>query len=296
MIINVKSSIIMRSFIKTLFLFFTIFITFILKSHAQFVFKDKTQNEKIAEIFNTYQNIDSIYIQYKDKAPSTLFIYEPLKEKYSNPNITKDITTYNVDFEGDQLWLQQDYNLIYQFIFQDELESEIQKTTDKEDYTLTITPKKSAIRSFLQSGGVGAVINSKKKLDFIKLLNTNYIDCTDVITDSILIIQAVILRNGEIGENEIIYGKSKFLYNYFMKTYHYFETSQPVEKEDRRGFQNGNEKWLFKPRISNTQRTSLIDIYLRLNPDKTFTLSAQGNYRRLKIKNYLINLNDPIFY
>ncbi|QRY57232.1 hypothetical protein [Sphingobacterium siyangense] len=286
----------MRGFVKTLFIFFVIFISFILKNYAQSVFKNKTQNEKINEIFNTYQNIDSIYIQYKDKAPSVLFVYEPLKEKHSNPYITKDITTYKVDFEGDKLWLQRDYNLLYQFIFQDELESEIEKTTDKKDYTLMITSKKSAISSFLQSGGVGAVINPKKKQDFIKLLNTNYIGCADVITDSILIIQAVILRNGEIGENEIIYGKSKFLYNYFMKTYLNFVANQPAKKEDHRNFQNKNDKWLFKPRISNTQRTSLIDIYLRLNPDKTFTVSTQGNYRLLKIKDYHINPNDPIFY
>ncbi|NJI72252.1 hypothetical protein HCX49_03450 [Sphingobacterium kitahiroshimense] len=286
----------MRCFIKTLFLLFIIFGTSILKNYGQSVFKNNSQNEKIAEIFNTYQNIDSIYLQYEDKAPSTLFIYEPLKEKHSNPYITKDITTYKVDFEADQLWLNQDYKLIYQFIFQDELESEILKTTDKKDYTLTITSKKSAIRDFLQSGGVGAVINPHKKLDFINLLNTNYRDCTDVIKDSVLIIQAVILRNGEIGDNEIIYGKSRFLYNYFMKTYYSFEASQPIQKKDSRDFQNRNEKWLFKPRISNTQRTSLIDIYLRLNPDKTFTLSAQGNYRRLKIKDYHKNPNDPIFY
>lgn len=286
----------MRCFIKTLFLFYIIFATSILKNYGQSVFKNNAQNEKIAEIFNTYQNIDSIYLQYEDKAPSTLFIYEPLKEKHSNPYITKDITTYKVDFEGDQLWLDQDYKLIHQFIFQDELESEIQKTTDKEDYTLTITSKKSAFNDFLQSGGVGAVINPQKKQDFIKLLNTNYRDCTDVIKDSVLIVQAFILRNGEIGDNEIIYGKSEFLYNYFMKTYHSFEASQPLQKNDRRDFQNRNEKWLFKPRISNTQRTSLIDIYLRLNPDKTFTFSAQGNYRRLKIKDYHKNPNDPIFY
>lgn len=286
----------MKDLIKTLFLFYVIFGTFILKSYGQSVFKNNAQNEKIAKIFNTYKNIDSIYIQYQDKSPSTLFIYEPLNEKHSNTHVTKDITTYKVDFEGDQLWLEQDYNLIYKFIFQDELESEIQQTTDKEDYTLTITSKKSAIRDFLQSGGVGAVINPPKKQDFIKLLNSNYKDCTEVITDSVLIIQAVIDRIGGIQNNEILYGKSKFLYNYFMKTYHLFEASQPVKKEERRDFPNRNEKWLFKPRISNTQRTSLIDIYLRLNPDRTFTLSAQGNYRSLKIKDYHINPNDPIFY
>ncbi|MEJ5092856.1 hypothetical protein, partial [Sphingobacterium faecium] len=75
----------MRCFIKTLFLFYIIFATSILKNYGQSVFKNNAQNEKIAEIFNTYQNIDSIYLQYEDKAPSTLFIYEPLKEKHSNP-------------------------------------------------------------------------------------------------------------------------------------------------------------------------------------------------------------------
>ncbi|QQD13966.1 hypothetical protein [Sphingobacterium sp. UDSM-2020] len=194
------------------------------------------------------------------------------------------------------MWLEQKYNLLYQFIFQDHLVSQVQKTKDKENYTLTITRRKSAIRDYLQSGGVGATLNLEKKQDFITLLNKNYKDCTNVITDSVLIIQAVINRIGGIQNSEIIFGKSEPLYQYLMKTYHYFEASQPVQEKIRKNFPNRNVKWLFKPRVSNTQRTSLIDIYLRLNPDKTFTLSAEGNYRRLKIKDYQEAPYDPIFY
>lgn len=71
----------MKNLKKTLFLFFIIFGTSILNSHAQSVFKNDIQNKKIDEIFDIYRNIDSIYIQYQDNTPFTLFIYEPLEGK-----------------------------------------------------------------------------------------------------------------------------------------------------------------------------------------------------------------------
>jgi len=287
----------MKDFIKTLFLFFIIFGTSILNSHAQSVFKNDTQNKKISEIFDTYQNIDSIYIEYINNIPTFLFLYEPLEGKSSNPDLKRKSTIYSLDFEGDKLCLEKQNDLLYQFIFQDQLGSEIQKSSEKKNFNLVITSKKSVVQDIFQSGpGASAILNPEKKQDFITLLNTNYKDCTDFITDSVLIIQAVINRIGGIQNSEIIYGKSESLYQYFMKTYQYFEASQPVQEKIRKNFPNRNVKWLFKPRISNTQRTSLIDIYLRLNPDKTFTLSAEGNYRRLKIKDYQEDPNDPIFY
>lgn len=287
----------MKNFIKTLFLFSTIFGTSILNSHAQSVFNNNAQNKKIAEIFDRYQNLDSIYIEYINNTPTFLFLYEPLKEKPTNPYIKNKLTTYKVDFEGDQLWLKQDYNLLYQFIFQDQLLSEIQKPKERKKFNLVITPKKSVVQDIFQSGpGASAILTPPKKQDFIKLLNMNYKDCVDVVTDSVLIIQAVISRDGALLDNAILYGKSEPLYHYFMKTYQNFEASKPVQKQDRKNYQNRNEKWLFKPRISNTQRSSLIDIYLRLNPDKTFTLTADGNYRTLKIKDYQQTPGDPIFY
>ncbi|MCS3557609.1 MULTISPECIES: hypothetical protein [unclassified Sphingobacterium] len=284
----------MKDFIKTLFLFFIIFGTSILNSHAQSVFKN---NKKISEIYDTYQNIDSIYIEYINNTPTFLFLYEPLEGKSSNPDLKRKSTIYSLDFEGDKLCLELQYNLLYRFIFQDQLGSEIQKSNEKKNLNLVITSKKSVVQDIFPSGpGASAILNPENKQDFITLLNTNYKDCTDVITDSVLIIQAVINRIGGIQNSEIIYGKSEPLYQYLMKTYHYFEASQPVQEKIRKNFPNRNVKWLFKPRVSNTQRTSLIDIYLRLNPDKTFTFSAEGSYRRLKIKDYQEDPNDPIFY
>ncbi len=284
----------MKNLKKTLFLFFIIFGTSILNSHAQSVFKN---NKKISEIYDTYQNIDSIYIEYINNTPTFLFLYEPLEGKSSNPDLKRKSTIYSLDFEGDKLCLELQYNLLYRFIFQDQLGSEIQKSNEKKNFNLVITSKKSVVQDIFQSGpGASAILNPENKQDFITLLNTNYKDCTDVITDSVLIIQAVINRIGGIQNSEIIYGKSEPLYQYLMKTYHYFEASQPVQEKIRKNFPNRNVKWLFKPRVSNTQRTSLIDIYLRLNPDKTFTLSAEGNYRRLKIKDYQETPYDPIFY
>lgn len=277
---------------KFLFLLLLTIGSFIENSCAQSAFKDSSDEKKIQAIFNTYKNIDSLDIVFFKNIPLLLYVDEPLEAELAYTGNKKKLTIYYLNFEGDQFWLKRRYNLLYDFVFQEELISKIKSPEHEEEFGIAITPKGSRIvdaSSYSSASGPGAFLNPQRKQDFIDLLNKNYLSKNEAVTDSVLIIQFATTRDGTLVQHEILHGhKESPLYKNFFKTYAEFNSKLPKERYPA-------TKGLVMPKMQNGERVGLIDFFIRLNPDRTFTVSAQGNDRDLKIKDFKNDPDNPLF-
>lgn len=281
----------MKKRMKFLFLLLLTFCSFIENSFAQSAFKATLDEKKVATIFNNYKNIDSLSIAFFRNQPIRLYISEP-KNKLSKHNGNNELTMYYLNFEGDQFWLKRKYSLLYDFVFQQELISKIVYSDYEREFGLVLTHNGSKIidgPNYSSASYPGARLNSTRKEDFIRLLNQNFTTKKVPAADSILIIQFATTRDGTLTQHEILYGhKASSLYENFLKTYAEFNSTLPKERYPA-------TKGLVLPKMQNGERVGLIDIFIRLNPDRTFTVSAQGNDRDLKIKEFKNDPDNPLF-
>ena len=281
----------MKKKMKILFLLLLIFGCFIENGCAQSAFKDSSDDKKIRAIFNTYKSIDSLNIVFFKNMPTLLYVDEPLEAEFLDQGNKKKLTIYYLNFEGDQFWLKRKYDLLYEFVSQKDFISKIEHPGHGKEFRVLLTPKSSKVidRAYSSASGPGAYLNPKRKQDFIDLLNKNYLSKNEAVTDSILIIQFATTRDGTLAQHEILYGhKGSSLYKNFLKTYAEFNSTLPKERYPA-------TKGLVLPKMQNGERVGLIDFFLRLNPDRTFTVSAQGNDRDLKIKDFKNDPDNPLF-
>lgn len=281
----------MKKKMKFLFLLLLTIGSFIENSCAQSAFKAASDNKKVETIFNNYKSIDSLNVVFFKNIPTLLYVNESLESGLSGPGKKKKLTIYYLNFEGDQFWLKKQYNLLYEFVSQKDFISKIAPPEHGREFRLLLTYKGSKVvdRAYSSASGPGAVLNSKRKQDFIRLLNRNYTTKKVPAADSILIIQFATTRDGTLGQHEILYGhKGSSLYKNFFKTYAEFNSTLPKERYPA-------TKGLVLPKMQNGERVGLIDIFIRLNPDRKFTVSAQGNDRDLKIKDFKDDPDNPLF-
>ncbi|PUV25099.1 hypothetical protein [Sphingobacterium athyrii] len=276
---------------KLLFLLLLFFCSVIENSCAQSAFKDSSDEKKVQAIFNTYKNIDSLNVVFFNNIPSLLYVDEPLEAELADTGNKKKLTIYYLNFEGDQFWLRKKYNLLNEFVSQKDFIFKVEHPGQGKEFRILLTRKGSKVvdRAYSSASGPGAVLNSKRKQDFIRLLNQNYTTKKVPAADSILIIQFATTRDGTLGQYEILYGhKGSSLYKNFLKTYAEFNSTLPKERYPA-------TKGLVLPKMQNGERVGLIDFFIRLNPDRTFTVSAQGNDRDLKIKDFKNDPDNPLF-
>ncbi|MEZ0454789.1 hypothetical protein ABTW24_24585 [Sphingobacterium thalpophilum] len=281
----------MKKNITILFLLLLVFGFFIENGCAQSAFKDSSDEKKLQAIFNTYKNIDSLNMVFFNNIPSLLYVDEPLEAELAYTGNKKKLTIYYLNFEGDQFWLRNKYNLLYDFVSQKDFISKVEHPGQGKEFRILLTRKGSKVvdRAYSSASGPGAFLNPQRKLDFIDLLNKNYLSKNEAVTDSILIIQFATTRDGTLAQHEILYGhKESPLYKNFFKTYAEFNSRLPKERYPA-------TKGLVLPKMQNGERIGLIEFFIRLNPDRTFTVSAQGNDRELKIKDFKNDPENPLF-
>ncbi|WP_293886958.1 MULTISPECIES: hypothetical protein [unclassified Sphingobacterium] len=273
----------------------TLFCVFALVSqltYGQKVFRSHSSDQKIADIFHQYPNLDSVAIIFTHDQPFLLYLDEAPAEGSINLDNSSRLrrmrSFYMLGFESDQFFLKRHYQELYEFIFQKRLISKINKDKDKEYLQISLTREGAFFRALDGPASPGAHFNKRRKQVFFDLLNTNLSAIKTPVVDSLLIIQAIVETDGWLLEpHEILYGTTGPLYDYFFKIYTDF-----FESKEKYLFTYG----LFMPKIEGgTPRRGLIDIYIRLNPDNTITMSAVGDYRKLMIKNYKKDPNNPVF-
>lgn len=263
-----------------------------LMTYGQKVFRSHSSDKKIADIFNEYPKLDSVAIIFSHDQPFLLYIDEaPTKDSINSNNsrrLKRIRSFYMLGFESDQFFLKRRYEDLYEFVFQKKLISKINKGKGKEYLQISLTREGAFFRALDGPASPGAHFNLKRKKAFFDLLNTGLSNMKTPIVDSLLILQAIVETDGWLLEpHEILYGSTGPLYDYFFRVYTDFS-----ESKEKYLYTYG----LFMPKIEGgTPRRGLVDIYVRLNPDNTITISAIGDYRKLLIKNYKKDPNNPVF-
>ncbi|MBE8721376.1 hypothetical protein [Sphingobacterium pedocola] len=268
--------------VRSLALFFIVFTQSysLLGQIDRIDFKDETIQDDIATIFATYEGIDSIRVDYFDGIPVNLDIYGIIDSiYYAGKTGILNYTFYNLNFEGDRFWVKKKYPMVYNLILSKNF---VHYTTLMESKTsgILLTKTHSYIAKATRFSTVVATPRAVKIKEFTEYLNQNYSEAIKLTRDSVLILQVVVEREGTMGETELLYGERGKFYDFVFGT-----------KESQFPFGR-----FFHPYLNNgTPRRSLADIYIRLNPDKTFTVSSTGRQRKLKIKNFKDDYNNPLF-
>lgn len=279
---------------------FSIFLTFLilqgysifLKAQVKVDFKNEELESSIHEIFNSYQDMDSIRVPFFNGVPMSVSIYRKSNPENPLSYVSENTVYYNLKFDGDCYLLKKQFPLLLKLVCLKSNAKKIGKVIKEKSPLLVFTKPQTYYFSLkTESGGSypTAQIKQDKLEELVTILNNNYKEEIVPTGDSVLIFQAVVNNDGSLlAEMELLYGKKDGFYEYFLSTYDYY-------MKDILTRINFREK-LYLPYLQNGQRRGLIDIFVRLNPDKTFTIAATGEGRKLKLKNYQDDPNNPIFY
>ncbi|MGJ1322436.1 hypothetical protein ACR780_07095 [Sphingobacterium faecium] len=271
----------MKIIIKTMLLVVLLSATNNVLGQQKVSYKNQIKRS-VDVIFATYEKIDSISIQFQDNEPKDLYIYVQ-RDSANIPNQTYRHIYYSaLDFQGDVCFIKKNYPLIYDLIFNKKLKASIKKPKDEKVFRIVIDRKNAYFRNNIHATSLNTSINKEILEKFLLFLNDNNKDLVIAPEDSILIFQAVVNRNGIIAENEALHGNKDQLYTYFFKNYEYFNKN--ILNSDKINIYSG----LIIPYTKGGRPfQSIIDVYIRANADKTFTISANGRERKLKIKKYV---------
>lgn len=256
---------------------------------AQLDFRDNRIQRAINDVFHSYDNIDSIVVGFDNNVPSGLSIFERSEDNTTRA-ISKKPIYYILSFEGDQYMLGKKLPAISRLIYSKRHIKRIRKAAQHDSFVWILTNEVSKFRS-LQRGvkGLHAEFKTEKLEELINVLNDNYYDSIVPTGDSVLIFQAVVEKDGTLAsELELLSGEKDAFYHYFMKTYDYY-VSQVLTKS----FYKAR---LYRPYLKSVQRRGLIDIFVQLNKDRTFSISGTGEARVFQLKNFTDDPKNPIFY
>lgn len=281
------------SFFLTYFLFGSILCSF---GQEKFTFSNSQIRKELKSIFAHDKRLDSFHLIIRDNNLSGLKVFgnTDLTTEYHNeieltsPVIYRQFSFYDLSFEGDLFFLKKDFPDIYQFVGNAKLKEQIKTVKENKFFVISVTPRKNYLIEFGQDF-MYAALNLRLFEDFIKELNLQYSSSKPIVKDSILIIQAVVNKSGRISDPAILYGSNSEIYRHFFKTYEdYNDKFFPYNK---RPYDS-----LIRPFLKDgTPMRSLIDIYLKLNSDDTFTVSGSGKLRKLKIPNFKNDPNNPVW-
>jgi len=138
------------------------------------------------------------------------------------------------------------------------------------------------------------IIKAPRLAQLIQQLNDNYDGSKILDKDSVIVFQSIVDRDGSFrdgdGNREILYGSKNPLYYYFLEVYQ--DLDKKLRYNERRNSYNGIIIPLTK---DGRPYVSLVDVYLKLNTDLTFTVSISARERKLKVKEYKKRPYDAMF-
>ncbi len=258
---------------------------------AQVNFNSIPIKKEINSILIANPKIDSIHIQFFQNTPSKLEIFKEsnLVRKYKN---RKDIFFYDLSFEGDKLLLSDDFPTIKNLLNKN-LATTIQKPETVKNFKLVIGKNYSQLRDSVPIYGLYPTMTPQRKKDLQNFLSSQYKEfAKEVFTkDSVLLFQAIVDKSGNLIQIELLKGRRSDFYNFILDSYRYYEKNILNKTNTTTG------KSLLLPAMLNGRPIrSLIDMYVRLNPNNTISISSNGIQRRLRIKNYQEKVKEPLIW
>jgi len=246
--------------------------------------------KEINDILTSRPTIDSIHLQFFQNKPSKLEIFE-ISRIAMKQNHRKESYFYDLSFEGDKLLLSDDFPSIKKLVDED-VASAIKKPDSMSNFLLVIGKNYAELRDSVPIYGLYPIMTQQRRKDLQDFLNSKYNESPSSFgKDSILLFQGEVDRGGNLGQIELLSGKKGAFYTFFLDNYAYY-----VENVFGKTRQLSRES-LIKPALLNGRPfRALIDIYVRLNPDNTISISSNGIERRLRIKNYKENKDEPLLW
>ena len=241
---------------------------------------EKSELEEIFQsAFSFEKDIDSVKLIYYDYEPRLFVIYNGKSIMSSRPKA--NFTIFDLDYEGDLLFLRTAHAQLHENLRSLKLKQENWSYQEKH-LGITISPK--LVRFSNPQGILVATAKPAKIKALEEYLTKNYNATITPPVDSILIVQAIVEKEtGALGQKEILRGEKGPFYDFVF------------------GKDPKHEKYMiyqgfFKPKImSGRVWRSFADIYVRLNPDGTFTVSTTAVGRKFMIKDYKDDPDNPIF-
>lgn len=250
---------------------------------------DTNLKKTIEALFATYNRLDSISIQFENNKAQHLYLYrKPTSENVPKYNYDH-IGYFSLEFEGDLYLLKKQYPMILEFLNDKKLLLKNGLPDKSVSVRLTIESNNSFLRKPIYASSVFARVNKTRMIEFMKLLHDNYNDSIIPPKDSTLIFQAVVDKAGNLGQTEVLQGNKNNFYDYLLNNYKNY-TKNLLPKTSSYIGENLISPYLTAGRPLN----SIIDIYVRLNSDKTFTVTGNGRERKLKLKNFTEDPNSPL--
>jgi len=261
------------------FLFICLFSTVLAQERITL---NKYVKHSLTEIFTNYNDVKRVQIVVRNDLAEAVYVDGPIDDDVLKGS--KNNTYFSLKYLGDLFFLKNKFPLIEQLVQNKQLVNSI----DRQDrnFILAVEAQSISIKP-LSDGSVFCGFRYSSQLKFQKKLNANYKETIVPSGDSILILQAIVNRDGSLGKKMLLHGdEDDKLYSYICDNY------QDYNQENKA---NLNRKGLFLPyRSGGTPFTSIIEIFVRLNPDRTFSVSGSGRERKLRIKDYKEDSNDPL--
>uniref|UniRef100_UPI0028A7F23C hypothetical protein n=1 Tax=Sphingobacterium athyrii TaxID=2152717 RepID=UPI0028A7F23C len=236
-------------------------------------------------IFENYPDVYGLQINFRNDIAESIYIIGKNKDNILKGSKYK--TYYSLKYSGDLFFLKKKFPLIDKFVRSNRLADNIKVHERERNFVLVVEPLSTSIKPLSDTEPIYCGFRHSSLLEFTKLLNNHFKDGIIPSGDSILIIQAIVNKDGALGKKMLLHGnEDDKLYSYICDNY------QDYNQENKA---NLNEKGLFLPYLSGGRPfTSIIEIFVRLNPDKTFTVNGSGRERKLRIKGYEGGPNDPL--
>ncbi|WP_294347380.1 hypothetical protein [uncultured Sphingobacterium sp.] len=243
---------------------------------------NKSVKDCLTEIFAKYNDVKRMQIVVRNDLAEAVYVDGPIDDDVLKGS--KNNTYFSLKYLGDLFFLKKQYPLIEKLTKNKELMNSI----DRQDrnFILTLEAQSISIKPPFD-GSVFCGLRYSSQLEFQKKLNANYKETIVPFGDSILILQAIVNRDGSLGKKMLLHGdEDDKLYSYICDNY------QDYNQENKA---NLTRKGLFLPyRSGGIPFTSIIEIFVRLNSDRTFSVSGSGRERKLRIKDYKEDPNDPL--
>jgi hypothetical protein len=269
-------------FICCFLVIFTCFNTALAQNKVDFRNKHVTKN--IAKIFENYPDVNGLHINFRNDTAESIYILGKIGDNILKGSKYK--TYYSLKYSGDLFFLKKKFPMIDEFVRSNRFANNIEVHENERNFVLVVEPLSTSIKPLSDTEPVFCGFRHSSLLKFVKRLNTQYKEIIVPSGDSILIIQAIVNKDGTLGKKMLLHGnEDDQLYRYLCENYEAYLAEDRVDQQHR----------LFLPyRSGGTPLTSVIEIFVRLNPDKTFTVNGSGRERKLRIKDYKGNPNDPL--
>lgn len=214
------------------------------------------------DIFSLYSDLDSIHLQFEQKEADFIILFF---RKASDSPVSE---FFDLQFEGDKYLLQRKYNLIFSYLFNFKECDKVQRCEKIDEFKISYYPNTFRFTKRYSPGLLYASAKKSKMEELFDTIKAEFDVLKILENDSVLIFQAIVNREGGLGDMELIFGRrssfSHFLIGQFL----------------------GSGSGVFTPLRDGggSPRRGLIDLSVRLHEDGKTTISASGRKRKLKIK------------